>query len=48
MYFIFDCTTAEGYAFSTPYRWVAHLGAVILTKATRRVHDYENMAGALH
>ena len=48
MYFVFDCTSdGESYAFSTPYRWVAHLGAIILTKTTRRFHDYANMAGGL-
>jgi hypothetical protein len=47
MYFVFDCTVAEGYAFSTPYRWVAVLGSRILSRLTRRVHDFENMTGAL-
>lgn len=46
MYFVFDCTTLDGYAFSTPFKWVARLGSHILTKATGRVHDYENMASA--
>lgn len=47
MYFVFDCTATEGYAFSTPYHWVARFGAIILTKTTRRFHDYANMAGGL-
>lgn len=46
MYFIFDCTEAEGYAFVTPYKWVAVLGSRFLTKWTGHVHDYENMATA--
>lgn len=45
MFFVFDCTKAEGYAFSTPYRFIAVIGSRLLTRFTGLVHDYESMTG---
>ena len=45
MFFVFDCTAHEGYAFSTPFRWLARLGSRLLTAWTGRTYDYEAMNG---
>jgi len=43
MYFVFDCTKSEGHAFSTPFAFIATIGALVLTKWNGRVYDFEKM-----
>lgn len=39
-YYVYDCTQPTGVTLHVRSRLLAHLAAVVLSKATRRFHDY--------
>jgi hypothetical protein len=41
-YVVFDCLTTTGFSHMTRFRWKAHLVAVLLSRRTGRLHDYES------
>jgi hypothetical protein len=43
MWVVFDATARHGHTFTTPHEWLARAASVVLSKATGRMHDFDEL-----